>query len=130
MGRPKGTITGPNRKFSLEEKLKIIHELLDDHRSYGELSDQYKINRGLIHAWAKRYLEQGAEGLVPKRTQHNPMAALYTKKNLSAEEKLTLENFKLRVENERLKKGYLVKGAGAKKEYVSISDMNTKSSKN
>ena len=37
-----------------------------------------------------------------------------------------LENLKLRIENERLKKGYLVKGVGANKEFVTISDANMK----
>ena len=35
------------------------------------------------------------------------------KKNLTDIEKLELENMKLRIENERLKKGYLVKGDGS-----------------
>ena len=40
-----------------------------------------------------------------------------------------LENLKLRIENERLKKGYQVKGGGANKEYVTLNDVNTKSLK-
>ena len=35
------------------------------------------------------------------------------KKNLTDIEKLELENMKLRIENERLKKGYLMKGDGS-----------------
>ena len=34
------------------------------------------------------------------------------KKNLTKEEKLEYENMKLRIENELLKKGYLMKGDG------------------
>jgi hypothetical protein len=34
---------------------------------------------------------------------------------------------KLEIENERLKKGYQVKGAGANKEYVTIQGKNTRS---
>ena len=59
----------------------------------------------------------------------NPFAALHTSKSLSREERLELENLKLRIENERLKKGYIVKGVGANKEYVTTLDVNTKSSK-
>ena len=33
---------------------------------------------------------------------------------------------KLEIENARLKKGYLVKGAGAEKEYVTTLDKNIK----
>ena len=55
--------------------------------------------------------------------------ALHTSKSLSREERLDLENLKLRIENERLKKGYMVKGVGARKEFVTTLDANTKSSK-
>ena len=42
------------------------------------------------------------------------MAKYYITKNFkSREEKLEYENMKLRIENERLKKGYLVKGDGS-----------------
>jgi len=37
---------------------------------------------------------------------------------------------KLKIENERLKKGYLVKGAGAAKEYVIGKDKSLKSLRN
>ena len=40
--------------------------------------------------------------------------------------RLKKENMKLRIENERLKKGYIVKGVGAKKEYVTTLEKNTK----
>ena len=42
-------------------------------------------------------------------------------------ERLELENLKLRIENERLKKGYTVEGVGANKEFVISYDKNTKS---
>ena len=41
------------------------------------------------------------------------MSSLMKRKNLTEMEKLKLENMKLRIENERLKKGYLVKGDGS-----------------
>ena len=41
------------------------------------------------------------------------MSSLMNRKNLTDIEKLELENMKLRIENERLKKGYLVKGDGS-----------------
>ena len=50
--------------------------------------------------------------------------------SLTEEERLELENLKLRIENERLKKGYTVKGGGVNKEYVTILDVNMKLSKN
>ena len=46
--------------------------------------------------------------------------------NKSEIEKLKEELLKKEIEMMRLKKGYMVKGVGAKKEYVSISDVNIK----
>ena len=54
------------------------------------------------------------------------MISLYRKKQLTEDETLRLENFRLKIENARLKKGYIVKGVGSKKEYIPTSKMNTK----
>ena len=43
------------------------------------------------------------------RPKGNPLCKYSNKKNLTDMEKLEYENMKLRIENERLKKGYLVK---------------------
>jgi len=56
----------------------------------------------------------------------NKYAALHSSRSLSEMEKLCLLVEKLQVENERLKKGYTVKGVGAAKEYVTLKDLNTK----
>ena len=123
-GRSKG---GKNRKYSYEFKLKAVKEYLEDHLSLLELEKKYDVANSVILRWVKLY----NEGLLEtgrKRTG-NPLSALHTSKSLSREERLELENLKLRIENERLKKGYMVKGGGADKEYVSISGANTRSSK-
>ena len=125
MGRPRGS---KNRKYSYEFKLKVIKEYLEDHLSLLELEEKYCVVHSVIIRWTRLY----NEGLLKtgrKRTG-NPYSALHTSKSLSKEERLELENLKLKIENERLKKGYLVKGGGAGKEYVSIFDANTRSSEN
>ena len=53
-------------------------------------------------------------------------AALHTSKTLSEVERLRLTVLKQEIEIERLKKGYIVKGVGAEKEYVSTNNVNTK----
>jgi len=63
----------------------------------------------LFRKWVNRYKEFGPEGLEYRKPKGNPYAALYRKKNLTELEKLELENLKLKVENERLKKGYTEK---------------------
>ena len=126
IGRPKG---GKNKKYSYEFKLKVIQDRIDNHLSWSELEKKYGVVQSVIQRWEKLYNEGILEtGRTHKRG--NPFAALHTSKSLSKEERLELENLKLRIENERLKKGYIVKGGGVNKEYVSILDVNMKSSKN
>jgi len=124
-GRPKG---GKNRKYTYEFKLKVVQDREENHLSWPDLEKKYEVAQSVMIRWAKLY----GEGLLEtgrKRTG-NPYSALHTSKSLSKEERLELENLKLKIENERLKKGYLVKGGGVKKEYVSIFDANTRSSEN
>ena len=125
-GRPKG---GRNKKYSYDFKLKVVKEYLIEHLSLLDLEKKYGVVHSVIIQWVKLY----NEGLLETGRVHNrgnKFTALYTSKSLSKEERLELENLKLRIENERLKKGYTVKGGGINKEYVSILDVNTKSSKN
>ena len=51
-------------------------------------------------------------GLENKTKLGNPLAKYIHKKNLTDMEKLEYENMKLRIENERLKKDYIVEGDG------------------
>ncbi len=127
MGRPKG---GKNKKYSFEEKLEIIRMNNEQHLSSRDISKITGISNGNISRWILQYSSEGIDGLKPKTRKGNIFSALHTSKSLSKEERLELENLKLRIENERLKKGYMVKGGGADKEYVSIFDANMKSSKN
>ena len=125
MGRPKG---GKNRKYPYEFKLKVVEDYLRNHLSLLETADKYGIAEKRIRDWMKLY----NEGILKEGRKHrgNKFAALHSSKSLTNEQRLELENLKLKIENERLKKGYLVKGGGVNKEYVSILDVNMKSSKN
>ncbi len=116
MGRNKG---GKNRKYSFEEKLRVCHRHYDDHLSIEDLSIAEKIPLGNLGRWIVQYRDQGEEGLKPKR-RGTPKLGLRKLKGMSDLEILTLENLKLKVEVERLKKGYSVKGVGSKKVYVTL----------
>ena len=118
----------PHRKWSKEEKLKIIRLHLEEHISIKKIKKEYGVNNSLVSVWVKKYLEEGEDALEPHNG--NPYAALHTSKSLSEVERLRLMVAKLEVENARLKKGYWVEGAGASKEYVTGSEKTTKSSKN
>ena len=121
-----------NTMRSPEEKEAIVLEYLNDqHPSYRKTADKYEISGSTFKEWKKAYLEFGIDGLRSQtgKTSHgfNHLAGLRNKKNKTKEEELQLKVMKLEIEVARLKKGYLVKGVGSKKEYVTIKDLNTKS---
>ena len=118
----------PHRKWSKEEKEEIIRHHLEEHESIMDLEKEYGVNHCLVSRWVKTYLEEGEDALEPHNG--NPYAALHTGKSLSEVERLRLMVAKLEVENARLKKGYWVEGAGARKEYVTGSEKTMKSLKN
>lgn len=125
MGRPKG---GKNRTFAPEYKLSVVKRHIEEYESLSDIANDENLSDGMIANWCRAYRENGIDGLRPKR-KGNPFINLLSK-SLTREERLELENLKLKIENERLKKGYQVKGGGASKEYVSILDANMKSSGN
>ena len=111
MGRPKG-ISTPKRNWSKEEKLKAVKKVLDNHETAEDVRKELNINSGLLHAWIQKYLKDGEKGLENKIKPGNPLSKYMHKKQLSDIEKLEYETMKLRIENERLKKGYIVEGEG------------------
>ena len=99
------------RIWTIEQKLEIIGKHLNEHISVRTLEKEYNADRSMICHWLRDYGKYGEAAFNPKGHPGNPFATLHTSKTL---------------ENERLKKGYQVKGAGANKEFVSLKDANTK----
>lgn len=122
MGCKKGI---KHKQYTAEEKLNLVRMNTEQHLSSKEIFRITGISDKNIRRWIKEYSEKGIDGLKTKK-KGNPFTALHISKSMSKEERLELENLKLKIENERLKKGYLVKGGGAGKEYVSIFGKNTK----
>ena len=124
MARPKG---GVNRRWTNEERLKYVLLYEEGKMTISEICNEYGVPNGTLRGWIDRYRKGGEEALNPKQMHPgNRFAALHSSKKLNKEEKLTLLVEKLKIENERLKKGYVVKGVGADKEFVTIKDLNTK----
>ena len=71
------------------------------------------ISSGMLHRWVEVYKKDGIKGLENKKKPGNPLMKYSRKKSLTELEKLEYENMKLRIENELLKKGYLMKGDGS-----------------
>ena len=100
------------KQWTPEEKYKIIEPLLKMEKSIWGYAKEIGINCGLLYSWVKKYRENGIDGLTNKKKPSNPLAKYSNKKKLTKEERLEYENMKLRIENELLKKGYLMKGDG------------------
>lgn len=114
------------RVWTKEQKLEIIGKHLNEHISACTLSKEYNAEKGMICRWIRNYSKYGEAAFNPKAHPGNPFAALHTSKTLTETERLMLQLAKLEIENERLKKGYQVKGVGANKVFVSLKDANTK----
>ena len=104
MARPKG---GKNRKWTNEERLKYVLMCEEEHIPVRRSGGEEALNPEKLHPG-------------------NHFSALHTSKSLSKNERLILLVEKLQIENERLKKGYTVKGVGADKEFVTTKDLNSK----
>ena len=100
------------KQWTAEEKYKIIKPALNFEKSTWDITRESGLNNGMINNWIKKYRENGFEGLKNKKKPGNPLCKYSNKKNLTKDEKLEYENMKLRIENELLKKGYLMKGDG------------------
>lgn len=100
------------KQWAAEEKFKIIKPILDMEKSTRDIQREKGINSGQVYSWIKKYRENGMEGLTNKKKPGNPLSKYSNKKKLTKEEQLEYENMRLRIENELLKKGYLMKGDG------------------
>lgn len=110
MGRPKG---GKNKYWTKEEKLRIVKKITEDGYSSKQVATEEDIDSSMIRKWVRKYLEEGESSLENKKKPGNPLMKYSRRTELTAMEKLEYENMKLRIENERLKKGYIVKGDGS-----------------
>ena len=113
-----------------EEKEAIVLEALE--RGTTRTAEARGVDRRLLLRWIAKYRADGIGGLTSRTGKDgggagNPLTGLLRKKNKTREEELELENLRLKIEVERLKKGYRVKGGGRGKEYVTTKGSNTKS---
>ena len=121
---------GKHKKYTPEFKIQCVKDVLEGKKSQKEIALENGMRAWNVSRWVRDYQEHGEEYFYQEHRGAgggNPYAALHRKKNLSKMERLELENLKLRIENERLKKGYTVEGVGANKEFVISYDKNTKS---
>lgn len=124
MSRHKG---GCNHKWTNEERIKYVLMCEQENFSIRYIARTYGIPHGTLDGWIRRYRNGGIDSLNPDKPHvGNCFAAIHNCKSLSELDLLKLTVEKLEIENERLKKGYIVKGVGADKAFVTLNDLNSK----
>lgn len=128
MGRPSGS---KNNMRTPEEKAMWILKYYKGEVGYSTAKEKIGVSKSVLQRWINNYEKEGIDGLKSKtgKTSKKGVSGR-PKKAATREEKLERENAKLKIEIERLKKGYYVKGVGQRKEYVSINNRSIKSLKN
>ncbi len=122
MSRAKGR---KYKHWTKEEKLRILHRYFEEHIGQRTLAKEERISGGMLWRWIQKYMLEGEAGFEYRKKPGNSFSALHLSKSLTLEERQRLIIEKQRIEIERLKKGYIVKGAGADKEFVTLRDANT-----
>lgn len=111
MGRQKGRTSSYTHRTA-QEKLNIIKPIINGEISANQLAKNLGFSsNGILIKWIHLYQEGGIEALENKRKPGNPLVKYSKRKELTYIEQLEYENMKLRIENERLKKGYTSKEA-------------------
>ena len=113
MGRPKG---GINKSWTPNEKYEVIEPIIKGKISVRDRHIELGVASSMISKWIMLYRKGGIKALENQRKPGNPLAKYSRRKELSYTEQLEYENMKLRIENERLKKGYTSKEADQAKQ--------------
>lgn len=109
-----------------EEKEKIVKDYLNG-KGIRNIEKEYGVRNAQVYRWIEKYERNGLEGLKSNTGRHkNHNAGLHLRKPQNRVEELELELMRKEIEIARLKKGYMVKGVGAEKEFVTTFDKNTK----
>lgn len=117
-------------KYTLEEKLEIGKEIYTGNVKIHEASVKY--NMGTTTARECMRLYRDANNLPSRNETENPKVFIkadkldYSDLESLSKEQLIDEIIKARVEAERAKKGYIVKGDGQEKEFISLKSQNSK----
>ena len=78
------------RKWSFDEKLRIVKQRAEDHIFVWQSSKEEGATDGMICRWVQECEESGEEGLKTKKRTGSPYAALTTSKSLTEVERLRL----------------------------------------
>ena len=122
-------------KYTKEERLDIGRRIYEGSISKNQAAEEYGISPNRARDYMRLYRDDHqlppktprrsiwSESNNPPKLPETPTMADY--ETLTKEE-LIRELMKSRIEQERLKKGYEVRGDGTTKEYIPIGSKNTK----
>ena len=117
-------------KYTIEKKLEIGKEIYTGNLKIHEAAIKYDIGTTTARECMRLYRD--ANNLPSRNETDNPKVFTKTDKldysdlESLSKEQLIDEFIKARVENERAKKGYTVKGDGQEKEFISLKNLNSK----
>ena len=121
-------------KYTEEERIAIGREIYTHEISIYEASIKYKINYYTARDYMRLYRDKN--GLPPSSEDNDESKARKKQKESKkkkygdleqlSKDELIDEVIKARVELERTKKGYAVKGGGQEKEFINLNNLNSK----
>jgi len=90
-------------QYSVDFKLKIVKMILNEHISKHEIERTHHVSRKTQRDWVSKYEKEGISGLVGKKKIRDKIP---TNQETESVESLKHEILLLKIEIERLKKGY------------------------
>lgn len=90
-------------EYSVDFKLKIVKMILNDHISKKSIMREYNVATKTQRQWIHKYQTEGVSGLITKRKIRDKIPTNQEEESI---ESLKHEILMLKVEIERLKKGY------------------------
>lgn len=118
-------------KYSKEQRLLIGREIYSHELTLAQAAEKYQINPYTARDYMREYrdinhldpMSDGSEELLILRKQKT---SKYEDLQQMSKDELINEVIKARVAEERAKKGYLVKGDGQEKEFITSNNVNLK----
>ena len=105
-------------QYSVDFKLKVVKMILNEHISKKEIMRTYNVSTKSQMQWIHKYETEGISGLVSKRKIRDKIP---TDQEVESTESLKHEILLLKIEIERLKRGYNSEDAKyLKKRYLKI----------
>lgn len=106
-----GGIPMVKRETTLEERVEIVRAHLAEGKCCRETAERYGVSDTQVRQWVKKYEAKGIDGLVDRRGRRKPEEEMSETERLRAQLRLKeAENYRLRMENDLLKKLKEVEG--------------------